>query len=153
MNSQAFTIRPALAGELPAVEDLLRGAKLPVEGVRDMGDLLLVALDGDRLVGSAGLELHGTAGLLRSVATVGTDRGRGIGQALVERVMGAARQRGVRRVFLLTETAAGFFPRLGFRPVERGDVDPSVQRSAEFSLLCPASAVAMVRELPTETSS
>ena len=153
MDPQAVTIRPASAGELPAVEALLRGAKLPVEGVREMGDLLLVALEGGRLVGSAGLELHGTAGLLRSVATVGTDRGRGIGRALVECVMGAARERGVRRVYLLTETAAGFFPRFGFRPVERGDVDPSVQRSAEFAQLCPASAVAMVHELPTEPSS
>ena len=147
MDSQAFTIRPAAPGELPAVEDLLRGAKLPVEGVRDMGDLLLVAIDGGRLVGSAGLELRGTAGLLRSVATVGTDRGRGIGQALVERVMGAARKRGVRRVYLLTETAAGFFPRFGFSVIQRDDVEPAVQRSPEFAHLCPASAVAMVLDL------
>ena len=147
MAPQAITIRPATAAELPAVEALLREGKLPVDGVREMGNLLLVALDGDRVVGSAGLEVYGTAGLLRSVATAASIRGRGIGQVLVERALGAARERRLCRVYLLTETAAGFFPRFGFRPVPRADVEEAVQRSPEFAHLCPASAVPMMHDL------
>lgn len=152
MAQRAIIIRPAANDELAAVEALLRDEKLPVDGVGELGDLLFVALDGDRLVGSAGVEIHGSAGLLRSVATAASARGRGIGQALVTRVLAAARDRGMRRVYLLTETAAGFFPRFGFRPVPRADVDRSVRRSAEFAQLCPASAVAMVCDFPPAAS-
>jgi amino-acid N-acetyltransferase len=152
MDAPPITIRPAAAGEIPAVEALLEGGRLPVDGVREMGDLMLVALEGGRIVGSAGLEIYGTAGLLRSVATAESARGRGVGQLLVERALGVARERGLRRVYLLTETAADFFPRFGFRSVPRGDIDAAVQRSPEFAHLCPASAVAMVYDVPAARS-
>jgi amino-acid N-acetyltransferase len=144
------TIRPAMPGELPAVEALLREGALPIDGVREMGELLLVALEGGRIVGSAGLETYGSAGLLRSVATLESVRGRGVGQDLVARALGLARERGLFRVYLLTETAAGFFPRFGFRAVARTEIEPPVQRSREFAHLCPDSAVAMVCDLAPE---
>jgi amino-acid N-acetyltransferase len=62
--------------------------------------------------------------------------------------IGQAQVHGVRRVFLLTETAADFFPRFGFRPVARTAVPAAVQQSVEFSSACPASALVMVKELP-----
>jgi hypothetical protein len=40
-----------------------------------------------------------------------------------------------------------FFSRFGFAVVPRTAVDPAVQQSVEFTIACPASAVAMVREL------
>jgi amino-acid N-acetyltransferase len=51
-------------------------------------------------------------------------------------------------VYLLTETAGAFFPKLGFRPIARADVAPAVLRSAEFTTACPRSALVMVRSLP-----
>ena len=54
---------------------------------------------------------------------------------------------GVTRVFLLTTTAATFFPRFGFREVARADVDAAVRDSVEFTTACPASAVAMRADL------
>ena len=46
---------------------------------------------------------------------------------------------------LLTTTAEGWFPRLGFVRVDRARVPAAVQLSVEFTAACPASAVVMWR--------
>ncbi len=50
-------------------------------------------------------------------------------------------------MFLLTETAAHFFPRFGFRAISRGEVPESVRASLEFTTACPKSALVMERAL------
>jgi len=147
----AIAIRPADTADLAAVEALLVSASLPTSGVREMGDALLVAEVDGALAGVAGLEVYPGAGLLRSVVTASAWRGRGIAGVLVERLLSIAWERGLRRVYLLTETAEGFFSRFGFRAIPRDDVEAAVRGSAEFSILCPASAVTMVREAPAAT--
>jgi amino-acid N-acetyltransferase len=103
----------------------------------------VLALDADQVVGSGALELYGDAALLRSVAVAPEQRGQGLGQQLTQAALDLARQHGVRQVYLLTETAADFFPRFGFRPIARADVTPAVQRSVEFTSACPQSALVM----------
>ena len=93
----------------------------------------------------AGLERYGRHGLLRSVAVSPAWRGRGIAGALTEEILATAEREGLEAVYLLTETAADFFARHGFRRIERSAVAESVRASAEFTALCPASAVVMVR--------
>src|SRR2546426_9100157 len=53
----------------------------------------------------------------------------------------------IKSVYLLTETAGGFFPRFGFRAIPRDAVDPAVQRSVEFTSACPTSALVMVKQV------
>jgi amino-acid N-acetyltransferase len=151
MSDLPIAIRPAEAADLAAVEALLVAASLPTSGVGQMGDALLVAEVDGALAGAAGLEVYSGAGLLRSVVTAPAWRGHGIAGLLVERLLAIAWERGLRRVYLLTETAGGFFPRFGFRAIPRADVEAAVRGSAEFSILCPASAVTMVREAPAVT--
>lgn len=61
---------------------------------------------------------------LKSMHTAQAARGRGVGRAMVEHLIGVARARGVRRVSLETGTVAGFAPAralyaaVGFRPCE-----------------------------------
>jgi amino-acid N-acetyltransferase len=86
-------------------------------------------------------------GLLRSVAVAQSQRGLGLGIRLTEAGVALARARGIKALYLLTETAAGFFPRFGFRPVSRDEVAPAVRQSIEFTRACPASALAMVKDL------
>jgi transglutaminase-like putative cysteine protease len=74
-------------------------------------------------------------------------RGEGLGIALTRRLLEDAQRAGLRRVFLLTETAQAFFPRFGFRPVARDDADPAVRGSVEFASACPASAQCMALDL------
>ena len=141
------TIGPAVPTDVPAILDLIDRSKLPSAGLEEHVGSTLVARDGDRIVGTAALELYGGSALLRSVAVAGELRGQGLGQALTAAALDLARRRGARTVYLLTETAAQFFPKLGFRPISRGDVDPAVLRSTEFTTACPASARVMARTL------
>jgi len=140
-------ISPATPADLPAIFELLERSALPRDGLDAHVATTLVARDANGLVGTAALELYGTAALLRSVAVAAEQRGRGLGAALTATALDLARHRGVRTVYLLTETAAGFFPRFGFRPIPRPAVDPAVLGSAEFTTACPASALVMIRTL------
>jgi arsenite methyltransferase len=144
----AATVRAAVARDRLAVEALVRAADLPagVTGVLETGGLL-VAESAEGIVGTAGLEVHGGDGLIRSVAVAPDWRNRGVGERLVRAVTDRARGLGLRRLYLLTTTASSWFARLGFAPVDRAHVPEEVQRSTEFSELCPASAAVMMREL------
>ncbi len=138
-----MNIERGTAQDLPAVLALLAENDLPVAGLAEHGEALLVARAEGRVVGSAALELYGDQALLRSVAVQRDLRGRGLGKELARAALGMARDHGVRDVYLLTTTAAGFFPRLGFELIARGDIPASVQASVEFRSACPVSAVAM----------
>jgi amino-acid N-acetyltransferase len=146
-TSHAIAIAQAGAADLPDVRALLARSRLPPDGLGAHVASTIVAKDGGRIVGSAALELYGRVGLLRSVAVDEARRGQGLGIRLTAAALDLARARGLRTVYLLTETAGGFFPRFGFRPVTRGDVDPAALQSVEFTTLCPASALVMALDL------
>ena len=146
------TIAAATSADLPALLELLGQSALPTAGLADHLDTTLVAHEAGHVVGSAALELYGTTALLRSVAVAPGLRGRGLGQELTRHALALARRRKIRTVYLLTETAGGFFPRFGFRAISRDTVDPAVQRSVEFTSACPTSALAMAAELERRAS-
>jgi amino-acid N-acetyltransferase len=74
-------------------------------------------------------------------------RGEGLGHRLTQAALDLAGAHGVNTVYLLTTTAGAFFPRFGFRQITRDQVNPAVQRSVEFTTVCPASAIAMRADL------
>ena len=78
------------------------------------GDAYCVALRGDDVVGVAGIERYDDAGLLRSVAVDESLRGSGVGGMLVENRLQWAEENGITKLYLLTDTAAQWFPRYGF---------------------------------------
>ena len=142
-----LVIEPARPDDLPAILSLLERDGLPRASIEQHLAMTVVARAGDRVVGCAAVESYGPDGLLRSVAVDPDDRGRGLGIRLTEAAISLARTRGVRTLYLLTETAAAFFPRFGFRTIGRDQVAPAVRRSVEFTGACPESAQAMVAEL------
>jgi len=111
-----------------------------------LNDAAVVARRGNAVIACAALELYGDAALLRSVAVSPDHRGEGLGQKVTQGALALARHQGVRRIYLLTETADRFFPRLGFRRITRHQVEPAVRQSVEFRSACPESAVVMVRD-------
>ena len=135
--------RPARPEDLPAALALLNAARLPAEGVAEHFSHFLLIWDAHGLAGMVGQEPHGDAALLRSLAVRPDARGLGLGQALTQSLLARARSRGIQRVFLLTETASGFFPRFGFHAIPRESVDEAVRNSVEFRSACPQSAVCM----------
>jgi amino-acid N-acetyltransferase len=146
-DHRCVTLRRAGPADLEAVEVLLRDLELPTDGVADWVDRFWVGEHAGTVIGVAGMERYGDAGLLRSVAVAREWRGSGIGRALVDRVLEESRTAGLQDVFLLTTTAEGYFPRLGFACVDRGCVPAAVRASAEFTGACPASAVVMRKGL------
>jgi amino-acid N-acetyltransferase len=140
-------IEAASDRDLPEVRRLLERLRLPLEGVDDHVETMLVARDGSQIVGTAALELYADSALLRSVAVAQDQQGRGLGHALTEAALRLAGTHGADTVFLLTTTAERFFPRFGFEPITRDEVPASVQASVEFQSACPASAIVMRRRL------
>jgi GNAT superfamily N-acetyltransferase len=99
---------------------------------------------GDEAWGGLGA---GEDALLRSVVVRPEARGRGVGTALVEALVAAARQQGTQRLWLLTTDAAPFFGRLGWRAADRSEAPAAIASARQFTELCPASASLMVRIL------
>ena len=140
----AILIEQLAEADRHPVHQLLESYNLPLAGFDDPHVTALVARDGAAIVGSAAIELYGRSGLLRSVAVAESHRGQAIGQALTQAAIGLAARSGLDALYLLTETAAGFFPKFGFVPVSRADVPAGVRQSVEFTSACPASAQTFV---------
>ncbi len=148
MRGSSPELAPARADQRDAVAALLTAAALPLGGVdAQFPSGYVVATRGGAVVGAAGLELHGDAGVLRSVVVDPGERGRGLGQALSADRVAAARARGLAAVYLLTTTAADFYLRLGFAPCARAEVPAAVAASIEFASVCPASAACLRLDL------
>jgi amino-acid N-acetyltransferase len=144
-------VREATPAESATIADLVAAVGLPLAGLTDAA-LVLVATDVDgALVGTVALERHGTgtntAFLLRSAAVAPSWRGRGVGAALTTAALAHVDTAGA-PVALLTETAADYFPRFGFTPVDRGRLPAALAGSAELRGACPASASALLRPVP-----
>lgn len=144
LNPARVFLRPDLAQVLRLVGE----AGLPIEDL-DEADLshFLGLGPRNRPVGVVGLELLGATALLRSLAVDASARGAGYGTSLVEAAEGYAMREGVEAVYLLTTSAERFFERLGYARVSRESAPPEIQRTREFSEMCPAGAVLMMKHL------
>ena len=148
-----FTIRPASTSDIAAVESTLRAADLTLEGLGDQfGDGYAVAENNGEVIGVEGIEVHGADGLLRSAAVVASWRGRGVGDALTRDRIDWARRRGLRSLYLLTNTAGDYFPRFGFSRTDRGLAPEAIKASREFSTACCATALFMSLPLHEQAS-
>ena len=140
-------IERATASDVPAVEALLAAAGLPLEGAAAALSTGVVARDAGVVVGAAAVEVFGEAGMLRSVVVDGSQRGTGLGRALVSAAERLARELGIRELYLLTETAADWFPRMGYDVVPREEARAAVGESVEFTMVCAVSGVPMRRAI------
>lgn len=147
MTEASFTVRRATEAELDQVEALLDANDLPSADVRAKPDCFFVADAGADVVGVGGVEIHGTHGLLRSVAVAASDRGRGYGSAICDELENHARREEVETLFLLTTTAASFFRERGFAEIARDEAPTSIQHTTQFVDLCPASATCVGKDL------
>lgn len=139
-------ISPATRADLPELLALLAAVDLLDEGVEEYLDGFMVARDdGGRLLGSIGLERHGSVGLLRSAAVVPDAQGTRLGLRLTAELLDAARAAGVEEVvLLLTTTARDIFGcKFGFEVSGRDAYEGALTRSPEWNLPRCSSAVLM----------
>lgn len=130
-----------------AFRSLLKSSGLPADDLDFKRDLLVGYYEGDELVGTGGLEVYGPYGLLRSLSVKMGIRGRAVGSTITEFLLAEAKQRKLKGIYLLTETAHGFFLKKGFVDVHRDTVPEEVKQSQEFAKVCPQSAAVMVLKL------
>jgi amino-acid N-acetyltransferase len=141
MEFQYKLIRDAETFE--GFRSLLKASELPADDLDFNKDLLVGYYEGDDLVGTGGLEIHGNYALLRSLSVRLGIRGKAVGTTLTEYLLKEAKKKKLKAVYLLTETARGFFQKKGFVDVSREEVPPAVKASSEFSSVCPTTAAVM----------
>ena len=140
-------IERATPSDVACVERLLSAAGLPLEGAAEALSMGVVAHDGDEVVAAAAIERYGDAGLLRSVVVAESRRGVGLGHDVVAAAEQLARDEGIRELYLLTETAIGWFPLLGYKVAPRSEAVDAVGESIEFTTVCRHTGVPMRRIL------
>jgi N-acetylglutamate synthase-like GNAT family acetyltransferase len=140
---------PLKLGERGALSKALAKARLPVDDLEAPAHQLWRFETADSVpVGFGGLEIYGEDALLRSLVTLPPLRSRGIGAAIVMLLETEAAMRGCRAIWLLTESASGFFDRLGYAKCDRAVVPETIRETRQFAVLCPASADVLVKRLP-----
>jgi amino-acid N-acetyltransferase len=127
-----------------AFRNLLKSSSLPADDLDYKKDLLVGYYEGDVLVGTGGLEIYGPYALLRSLSVRMGIRGKSVGTTITEFLLAEAKKKNLKALYLLTETAHGFFLKKGFKDVKREEVPDEVKASSEFSRVCPTSAAVMV---------
>ena len=143
------SVGPASGGDLDAIRRLLVAALLPSGDLGAPNQRFIVARQGGRVVGCAGLETFGEDGQLRSMAVHWTSRNSGLGSSLHARLLFEALQAGVRNLYVVTTTAEDFFTRQGYRKVRATDVPPGVLASEEYATFVPGGGVVMSRPVAT----
>jgi amino-acid N-acetyltransferase len=126
-----------------AFRSLLKTSNLPADDLNFQRDLLVGYYEGDDLVGTGGLEIHGSYALLRSLSVKFGIRGQAVGTTITEYLLNEAKKKKLKAIYLLTETARGFFSRKGFKDVPREEVPEEIKSTSEFSRVCPENAVVM----------
>jgi N-acetylglutamate synthase-like GNAT family acetyltransferase len=127
---------------------MLAGAGLPVADLAEPDRLFFRFDDHGRLFGFAGLEGDDNDDrLLRSLVVAADRRREGVGMAILVALEQQAAMLDIRRLHLLTMTAAGFFKANGYVAADRLTAPPIIAASREFTALCPASAAYLVKTL------
>ena len=138
---------PLATFERDGLKAALRRAGLPCEDVEQSGPLFWrFDTDDDIPAGFAGLELHGSDALLRSVVTLPPLRGAGIGRAIVAAIEQEAQLRGCEVIYLLTQEP-DYFAGVGYATLGRDAVPEAIRASSQFHSPICAAAAAMMKEL------
>ncbi|HTY71699.1 MAG TPA: amino-acid N-acetyltransferase [Actinomycetes bacterium] len=126
-------VRPARTADVVAIRGLVDAyvadrrllAKATVTLYEDVQEFVVAVAD-DRVVGCGALHvLWEDLAEVRTLAVAADFQGRGVGSAVLEALIGRARQLGIRRLFCLTfET--DFFARHGFVEISGAPVSPEV---------------------------
>ncbi|MEZ4403521.1 MAG: UDP-N-acetylmuramate--L-alanine ligase [Kofleriaceae bacterium] len=142
-------VMPARHADGAEIRALLASVELPVDDASDLDLPHFFMLRNEHgVVGAVALEVLGEDAILRDLAVSMQARGQGLGWILADVVVQWARFRGVRRIYLLTETASDFFAaKLGFRVVDRTTVSPEVAGTSTFQRSTDTKFVAMRLDL------
>jgi len=129
------------------VVEILRNSRLPEADIDLNRQFFVGYQSATRLEGIGALEIHGSSALVRSMAVLHNGQNKGVGSSILSRLIQQAREKNLKDLYLLTETAENFFARNGFEKTDRSTVPDAILNSEEFKNLCPDSAICMMYRL------
>lgn len=138
--------RNAIVEDTEAIKQLLEVANLTTSGLSNHIQHFLVATNNIEIIDVAGAELYFPVALIRSVAVNPAFKNQGIGYTLVNMLTQQLHQQHFNTYYLLTETAAPFFTKMGFETILREHAPESIQQTEEYSSICPTTAVIMTKK-------
>jgi amino-acid N-acetyltransferase len=141
-----MNIVPASQNSFSAAIELLKKNSLPTEDINP-GTQLFVVEEGDNVIATVAVEYDYNDALLRSLSVLEEKRSSGIGAELVDFIEDYVRKQGVRTIYILTTTAAGFFSRRGYTLIDRSNVPQFIKDTKEYSVICASSSTVMKKEL------
>jgi predicted N-acetyltransferase YhbS len=138
---------PLATWERDGLKAALARAGLPAGDVVDDGPLFWRFERDDVPVGFAGIEVHGTDAVLRSLITLPPVRQQGVGGAMIDKMEVEARARGASAIYLLTRDFVAFFAKLGYAPCGRDHLPPAIAAAGPFALASFADGTPMVKQV------
>jgi amino-acid N-acetyltransferase len=143
-----ISYRQAREKDSAVIRSLLESQKLPTETVGTTITQFYLAIENEVIVGVAGFEYYDEDALLRSVAVPTPLQKKHIGSRFMDWMLTLAKQKGIKRIVLLTETASTFFGKKGFIAVDRSSINnEAMKKSSQFCGGCCSSAACMMLEL------
>lgn len=130
----SMIVRKATATDVPAIKELLERGQLNHEGVEQFLDGFVVVeeVSGNRIVATAGLEIWGEYGLLRSLVLSKEANNSHVILELVRILLMQAKEKEARCVYLYAGNTIDFFRALGFHTVTVDDVPSELKQSPYF---------------------
>jgi arsenate reductase len=143
-----FITDTRIPGSDASLRAALREASLPADDLEEPGRTFFAcrSLRGE-LLGFAGFERFSNDVLIRSLVVSPDARGKGTGGDLLSLLLRRAFDEGARRAWLLTNSAASFFQKAGFKVIPREQAPGAILATRQAAGLCPASAVLLSRTI------
>jgi N-acetylglutamate synthase-like GNAT family acetyltransferase len=147
-NPQSLlTMRP-IAGDALELREALASEGLALDDLAEPGRVFFRFEDaGGQVVGFGGYEPHGDCALVRSIVVAPAVRDQGFGMQILTRLLERAKSNGVRRAYLITDSASEFFERAGFRAIDREMAPKAILSTKQATLLCSDTTPLMAKSL------
>ena len=129
--------------ERSELKQLLSANQLCFNDMNDQGVQLFGVQFKDKNIGYFGYEAFADVALFRSMVVVAEARNKGYGSLIWQLAKLKLTAAGINDVYLLTNTAAPFFSKQGFKQVARTSAPKSILATNEFKEFCPADSVCM----------
>jgi amino-acid N-acetyltransferase len=145
--SKQDLIVPLKRSHISDIEALLERCDLPFSDCGEHIQNFVGVINSDNLIAIGALQYEDSVALLRSIAVHPDFRGRGLASAMTHHLIEQTRCKGVRQLYILTETAESYFSRFGFYSIPREAAPACIQATQQFETICPSSAQLMRLDL------
>ena len=129
--------------EREGLRHLLSSHQLCFNDMNERGVQLFGVHLKDKNIGFFGYELFADVALFRSMVVVAEARNKGYGALIWQQAKLKLLAAGIKDVYLLTNTAAPFFSKQGFKQVDRSSAPKPIQTTTEFKEFCPEDSICM----------